>query len=124
MGDKQGQVRFTAFGQMNFVPYPRRAPLLAVVSLFVVGRADVARGWGNILEIYANELPHRSAGNFVPTPVARFLQQGPGGATGGPLDQKGHQAALFLAVRYLRQKPDARLPPKANANLRGVCHSG
>jgi hypothetical protein len=49
MGDKQGQVRFTAFGQMDFVPYPRRAALLAVMSLFVVGRADVARWRRNIL---------------------------------------------------------------------------
>src|SRR5258708_13625151 len=34
---------------MNFEADPRRASLLAVVSLFIIGRADVARGGRNIL---------------------------------------------------------------------------
>src|SRR5689334_2610438 len=34
---------------MHFIAYPHRAPLLAVVSLLVVGRANIARGWRNIL---------------------------------------------------------------------------
>src|SRR2546426_6781087 len=101
MSDKQGQVRFTAFGQMDFVPDPRRAPLLAEVAPLRRRESRCSERVGEYSQTNANELPHRSAGNFAPTPVARFLQQGPDGATGGPLDQTGHQATLFLAVRYL-----------------------
>src|SRR6266700_5467539 len=49
MGNEQGQIGFTSFCQMHFVSDPRRASLFAVMSLFVIGRADVTRGWGNIL---------------------------------------------------------------------------
>src|SRR5579885_991285 len=48
MGNEQWQMRFTGFCQMHLVSDPRRTPLLAVMSLFVIRRADVSRRWGNI----------------------------------------------------------------------------
>src|SRR4051812_26425557 len=124
MGDEEGQVRFTAFCQMNFEADPRRASLLAVVSQITRRESRWSERGEEYSQRNANE-PHRQcADNFAPTLVGATPLPEHGGATQVLLDQTGHQAALFLAVRCLRRKPDARLPPKANANLRGVCHSG
>src|SRR5690348_15014791 len=72
---------------------------------------------------YAIGPPHQFAGNFVPTLGAKFLPLEPGGATQGPLDQRGHQGALFPAVRSLQQKPDVPLLPKVNASLHCEVHT-
>src|SRR6266567_6083756 len=50
---------FTGFGQMNFVSLPLGTAFLAIVSLLVIGRANIARGWGNILRrTPANNIIH------------------------------------------------------------------
>src|SRR5579859_337486 len=78
---------------------------------------------GEYLQTNANERHHRSAGNFVPTPLARFPQPESGGETSGRLAQKEHQATLFLVLRFLKLWRGVPLPPKENANLRFEDHN-
>src|SRR5450631_2320978 len=113
----------TGFCEMPFEADPGGASFLAVMSLFIIGRADGERRRGNILEIYATEPHFRRADNFGPRPGAKCLLLESGGATRVPLDQRGHPATLFLAVRFLRQKPGVLLPPMAHATLPSVDHS-
>src|SRR5258708_6314163 len=49
MGDHKGQLSFTCFGEMNFIANPFGAPLLAVMSFFVVGSTNIEGGWRNIV---------------------------------------------------------------------------
>src|SRR5690348_2896829 len=49
MGNEQRQMRFTTFCQMDFIPHPCCAPLLAVMSLLVIRRANVTRRRRNVL---------------------------------------------------------------------------
>src|SRR5713101_7811821 len=123
MRNEQRQMSFAAFGQMDFVTYPRCAPLLAVVSLFVVGRADVARWRRNILESYASERHPQHGSNFASRLAVSLRRPEPGEATQELSDHTGHQATLCPAARSLRQTLDAQLPPQANANLHYEDHS-
>src|SRR6516162_1865287 len=49
MSHNQGQMSFTGFGQMHFVTHPFGAPLLAVMSLLVVGSPNVEGRGRNIV---------------------------------------------------------------------------
>src|SRR5258706_15777206 len=101
-------MRFTGFGQMHFLSDPGGAPLLAGMSQITRTESrdsEMVRGYS---QMNANEQHHQSAGNFVPRPAARFLQQEPDGATQGSMDQRGRQAVPFPAVRPLRQKPSVQ----------------
>src|SRR6266852_5753131 len=92
MRNKQRQMSFAAFGQMHFVANPRRASLLAVMSLLIVGRADVARWRRDILR----RTPPNDIINALI--ILHPLPQEPGGATQEWLDQTEHQATPFPAV--------------------------
>src|SRR5438105_14282992 len=66
----------------------------------------------------ANEPLHQPVDNFVPTLGARSRLPEQGGATEEQWDQRAHQAVLFLAAQFLRQKLSAPLLPQEHANLR------
>src|SRR5690349_3056555 len=65
MRHNEGKVLFTHFGQMDFISLPLGTAFPGVVSLLVIGRADVARGWRKTLGrapayniIHAEEILH------------------------------------------------------------------
>src|SRR6266851_2565000 len=123
MRNEQRQMSFAAFGQVHFVANPRRASLLAVMSLLIIGRADVARWGRNILRrTPTNDVinaliilhPHLSQEfyrrNLVEPLRSGWIKQSVKQLPSLPSDQ-------------IAQKLPFELPPKASANLHYEDHS-
>ncbi|SRR5258708_3706716 len=123
MGNEQGEARLTTLCQMDFLPDPCRAPLLAGVSQITHRESR----WSEMAEEYsqknASAWSDRSTGHSGSTPVATFLPQERDEATEALWEHKGVKQAGSIPPDQIAQKLAAQLPLQASASLHCEDHS-